>query len=139
MSDALPIQVTSIGLFEPNDKASAFLIQKLEAWLNFQALAAEWFSDESHIVKFKFQIMPETEFYQHQLPQELNWQTLSLPTVTGVFHHNTNTMHFDTYLMLSNSEINEMMDAPSKVEEKLQTLLKTTMNWQGAHYKLAKV
>ena len=139
MQDDLPIKVSSKGLFEQDDKSSSFLIHKLEAWLNFQALLANWYQDESQITHFSFQVLPESQFYQHQLDQELIWKSFELPGVTGVYHHDEEQSSFESYLMLSNSELDDMMKHPANVEARLKQKLRATINVQAVIYQLQPI
>ena len=134
MDESLPIQVTSEGLFEKGDQSSERLFQKLEAWLNFQTLLANWYQDESLVIKIKLSLMPENVFYGHELDQTLTWQSFENKTLTGVYHHNQSNTEFDSYLMLSKADLNDMMSHPEKVENLFKQKLKFAINELGKHY-----
>ena len=136
-NDVLPITVKAEGLFEQNDKSSQFLVSKLEAWLNFQALCADWYANDKLVVKLNFTILPETTFYQHQLDANKTWQNLTTPL--AVYHHDTNVRSFSIYLMLTKEDISSAMEAPQKVEEMLQTKLASTANQLISEYHLSAI
>jgi len=54
MQDKLPITISSDGQFS---SALAPLLHKLEMWLNFQALKANWYENEKHILSFHFTLI----------------------------------------------------------------------------------
>lgn len=136
MEQDLPITVTSQGLFEAGDKSSEFLMTKLEAWLNFKALQANWYGDESLVVSMNIVIMPEKVFLDNKVDKSLKWQTFSSNTTTALFNHDPENFRFKSFLMLSNDELNDAMSNPKKVEDMLQKKLGTVANHFGEFYKL---
>lgn len=137
MEQDLPITVTSQGLFEAGDKSSEFLMTKLEAWLNFKALQANWYGDENLVVSIHITIMPEKVFLDNQVDKSLKWQSLSNINTTALFNHDEPSKTFRSFLMLSNDELNEAMANPAKVETMLQKKLATTVNHFASFYSLA--
>ena len=139
MDHNLPITVTSKGLFEAGDKSSEFLMTKLEAWLNFKALQANWYGDEDLVLTINVSIMPEKLFLDNQVDRSLKWQSLSSNTTTALFNHNESITSFTCFLMLSNDELNETMAKPQKVEDMLQNKLATVANHFGEFYELNNI
>jgi len=60
----LPITIVADSKFPDSLKPS---INKLEMWLNFQALKANWYGDESFILTFNFTILRTLEEKQQHL------------------------------------------------------------------------
>ena len=58
MQDKLPITITSEGQFS---NALTPLLHKLEMWLNFQALKANWYENEESILAFHFTLIRQLE------------------------------------------------------------------------------
>lgn len=54
MQDKLPISIKADSQF-PNSITP--LLNKLEMWINFQALKADWYSNEDYILSFDFTIL----------------------------------------------------------------------------------
>jgi hypothetical protein len=136
METDLPITLSIKGLFEAGDKSSAFLISKLEAWLNFKALGANWYSDETLVVNIDFTILPESQFMDLQLDTADNWIPINLPGLTAVYRHDMTKQHFNCMVMLSNDELSEAMKDGSKVENTFQLKLGTAANVLATYYHL---
>lgn len=137
MTEALPISFTTQGLFESGDSKSEFLISKLEGWLNYRGLCANWYADETLIISMAICLLPEKVFLSHQVDQNKTWSTLTEPT--ALFHHDKNQHHFECYVMLSNDEIDEAMKAPQTLEQKLQVKLAAVANHFAGFYHLAAI
>jgi hypothetical protein len=67
--EAAPITVTADTNFSSSLKP---LLNKLEMWLNFQALKANWYGDEDHILIFDFTLV-RTLDEKKQLMNTDNW------------------------------------------------------------------
>lgn len=137
MTEALPITFSIKGLFEPGDSRSEFLISKLEAWLNYRGLCANWYADESLVVNMDICLLPEKLFLSQQVSQDKNWQSLSDPT--AIYHHDSQNHLFECYLMLSNQEIEQAMASPNELEHKLQIKLAAVANTFASKYHLASI
>lgn len=137
MTEALPITFTTQGLFESGDSKSEFLITKLEGWLNYRGLCANWYADEAMIASMAICLLPEKIFLNHQVDQGKTWSTLDNPT--ALFHHNTEKRHFKCYLMFSNEEIDHAMKAPASLEQTLQIKLAATVNHFASFYHLPAI
>ncbi len=137
MAEALPITFTTKGLFESGDDKSDFLISKLEAWLNYRGLCANWYADEALVVNMSICLLPEGLFMSQQVEQNENWQTIKEPI--AIYRHDKSRFHFDCYLMISNQEIDEAMKAPQQLENKLQIKLAAVANHFASQYHLAAI
>ena len=69
MKQSLPITLTTDGHFSDLLKP---LITKLELWINFQALKADWYSNEDYALSFDFIIIRTLEEKSQQLTAD-NW------------------------------------------------------------------
>lgn len=137
MAEALPISFTSKGLFESGDTKSEFLISKLEAWLNYRGLCANWYADESLVVNMSICLLPEKLFLSHQVEPNKQWQSLQEPV--ALYHHDKEQHFFDCYLMLSNQEIEQAMAKPQTLEHTLQLKLANVANHFANKYHLAAI
>lgn len=136
MQSDLPITLTTKGLFEAGDKNSQFLISKLEAWLNFKALGANWYGDESLVVNIDFTVLPESQFMDLQLDTEQSWVPINLPNLTAVYHHDMSKHHFTCMVMFSNDELSAAMKDGSQVENTFQVKLAACANVLAVYYHL---
>ena len=126
MTEDLPISLCTQGLFEPDDKASGFLIRKLAAWLNFQALVSHWYEDASKVVSFDLTLLPDEQFYRQDV--EADWQTVTQDGLVAVFQFSDTSEHFKAYILLSNNEIDDFMKDGQVVEPSLRQKLARTLN-----------
>jgi len=139
MDESIPIQIYTKGLFEKGDVSSGRLLQKLEAWLNFQTLLANWYQDESLVIKIKLCLMPENVFYEHKLDENLNWESFKDKSITGVYYHDQTNTEFESYIMLPKADLNEIMNHPEKVEQYFQIKLGSAANEMGGIYDYAQI
>ncbi len=139
MDTDLPITLTTKGLFEANDKSSGFLISKLEAWLNFKALSANWYANEAMIVKMAFTVLPEAHFMDLQVDSKDNWIPITTASLTAVYRHDLTAKQFTCFIMLSNEELNQAMKDGSKVEGNFQTKLAEAANTLAHYYHLPTI
>lgn len=137
MNEALPISFTIKGLFESGDSKSEFLVSKLEAWLNYRGLCANWYADETLVVKMNICLLPEKLFLSQQVDQDKDWQSLTEPT--ALFYHDKDKYAFDCFLMLSNQEIEQAMAKPQEFEHTLQVKLAAIANHFANQYHLAAI
>lgn len=137
MSESLPLTVKSEDLFEQGDRSSSYLLTKLEAWLNFQALCANWYADESSIVQCHFTFLPEQSFYHKELNSDITWHNLKQPML--VYSHDKTNKTFNVFVMLSKDELNTAMNNPKNVEVMLQNKLSQSANQLVAEYKLSPI
>ena len=139
MEDELPITVTSKGLFEASDKSSQYLFTKLEGWINFQGLRANWYADENLVVKMNIVILPEDLFLDNEVDRSKTWQTISNKDFTAIYHHDEFNTSFDSFIMLSNDEIEYAMNHGKEVESIFQNKLKTLVNSLVGFYRLESI
>ncbi|NVK24347.1 MAG: hypothetical protein HWE10_05420 [Gammaproteobacteria bacterium] len=139
MDHNLPINVTSEGLFEKGDKSSNFLMTKLSAWLNFETMKVDWYGDEDLVLKVDFTLMPEQVFLDNQVDNSQMWQTFSDVDTTALFHHDESNTTINTFVMLSNDELNHVMAKPNQVEPLVQNKLKKLINHFATLYNLESI
>lgn len=132
----LPIKVKTQDLFETGDKASGYLLSKLEAWVNFQTLAANWFADEDFIIDLTMTLLPETSFLDLQVDSTL-WQTIQLASFTAVYMKQQRSVQ--AYIMLSNDELNTAMTQSAKVESLMQDKLRIMTNIAAKSFSLPSI
>ena len=137
MTESLPLTVTSEDLFEKGDRTSSYLLTKLEAWLNFQALCANWYADEDFVVQCHFTFLPEQSFYNKELRSDIAWHNIQQPML--VYSHDKTNKTFNVFVMLSNDEINTAMNNPKQVEAMLQHKLSDSANQLVSEYQLAPI
>lgn len=139
MNNDLPIKVDSKGLFEAGDKSSKFLMTKLEAWLNFKALSANWYADESLVISMSLTLLPEVQFLNQQVDNDKQWLSISEKSVTAIYTHYKDNHSFESYIMFSNEELNKAMENPRNVENMLQIKLASAANKMAQHYHLMAI
>jgi len=69
MQQGLPITITADGQFSDSLKP---LLNKLEMWINYQALKVNWYCSEDCTLAFNFCIVRTIDEKLHQ-PTEANW------------------------------------------------------------------
>jgi hypothetical protein len=132
-----PLSVTTKYLFDSNDPSSNSLLTRIEAWLNFNALKQNWFGDESLIVQMDFTFMPESKFLDQDVDDQ--WQTIQLPGVVAVYHHDKASTQFTCYIMLNNDDLKFLMDNPKDVETEFRTKLTKAANKLGSKYHFSPI
>lgn len=137
MTESLPLTVKSEDLFEKDDPSSSYLLTKLEAWLNFQALCANWYADERNVVQCHFTFLPEQSFYKKELNSDMTWHNLKQPML--IYSHDKQKKSFDVFVMLSHDELNNAMNNPKDVETMLQKKLSDSANQLVSEYQLSPI
>ncbi len=125
----LPITVTSKGMFESNDENAVFLMEKLQGWINFQALAANWYSDENNIVTIKITLMPEKAYLRCDEQSSDLWRPIQTSGLSALLMANENLNTHCCIVAIGNADLKEMMDDGKKVEPNLQALLVSACNY----------
>lgn len=69
MQQRLPITIAADGQFS---KSLNPLLTKLEKWINFQALKADWYSNENRLLSFDFTLIKNMEKKTQDLTSD-NW------------------------------------------------------------------
>lgn len=137
MPNDLPITLKIKYLFEESDHKASRLITKVEAWLNFRALAANWYADENKVIEIDFTVMPESKFLEQEVDEK--WQQVKLSTGLAVYLHNKPKCHFNCFVMLANEEIKNLMKQPETLETFLQQRLAEVASHLGQSYQLAEL
>jgi len=136
--EPLPIRVEIKHLFEAGDVKSQSLIERLQAWINFQTLAANWFADESQIVDVSIVLLPQNHFLDLELNTEQVWQSIQI-TDDYVYTANSKTNSANIYVGLSNTTLKSLMEHPEKVNEGFQEIIKNATNLVAPEFKLSKI
>ena len=125
--EQLPIVVSIKGLFEPNDKSALFLIEKLQAWLNFRALTNNWFVNENSIVSVKLEVMPEPIFDSHVKSLSGPWNSFTINNDDAIALNQG--LQFHCCLKLNNEDVKKMMGDGKIVEPLMQLKLTACINY----------
>ncbi len=136
--EPLPIRVEIKHLFEAGDVKSQSLIERLQAWINFQTLAANWFADESQIVDVSIVLLPQNRFLDLELDTEQVWQSIQI-TDDYVYTANAEANTANIYVGLSNTTLKSLMKHPEKVNEGFQEIIKNATNLVAPEFKLSKI
>lgn len=134
----LPVRVNIEYLFESIDPKSRYLIDKLNAWINFQTLAANWFADESRIIDLQITLLPENHFLDLELDNQQNWQTANLAN-QFVFSIDSVSLKSSVYGCLKQDTIKQLMEEPQSVEGYFQDVIKSAVNLIAADFKLTSI
>lgn len=86
MQDGFPIAITIHPDLSPRLGKAAMIAAKTEAWINFQALKAGWYADESCVLNFDFTLMTREIFDQHRSNMTTSNWTVSADENTAFFH-----------------------------------------------------
>ena len=128
-SETLPIEISTNGIFDKNDQRAAFLIEKLQAWINFQALASNWYADESYIINIKLTLVAEKQFLNLPQYNSDGWIKINAEGLTALLKCGLSELEFESIVAISNSDLKEMMDDGSIVEPQFQSLIMTACNY----------
>ncbi|GAB2993482.1 hypothetical protein [Psychrosphaera aestuarii] len=127
--EALPIEISTNGIFDKNDQRASFLIEKLQAWINFQALASNWYADESYIINIKLTLVAEKQFLNLPQYNSDGWIKINAEGLTALLKCGLSELEFESIVAVSNSDLKEMMDDGSIVEPQFQSLIMTACNY----------
>ena len=141
-SEDLPILVSTAGLFEKGDSRSQFLIEKLQAWFNYQALVSGWYAHESNTLELQVVLTPERYFLDLAQSEgnakseavDESWTNLQVPSITGLIKVDGQNVRL--IVAISTDDLKDMMDNPNLVESQLQLLLKNIGNYIAGEFKL---
>ncbi|QTH64151.1 hypothetical protein J1N51_01290 [Psychrosphaera ytuae] len=125
----LPIIVDVKGLFDLKDHKTAAMLERVNAWINFQALGANWFADESAIPSFYIELYPENQYLQQSKQLSAGWNTATGGGFTGIVSCDLDTLQFKCIAAIANQDLKEMMDDGSIVESNLQAMSKHICNY----------
>lgn len=121
MHDSLPITVAADQAFS---STLAPLIKKLEMWINFQALKANWYQDERIILSFNFMLVKTIE--EKQLPLE-HWVV-----DTGVaYQHQSNNLNTQALIA-----IEDLIKINKGIEQAIKNRLIRVANAVAKQYRL---
>ncbi|MFT4928299.1 MAG: hypothetical protein ACI8WB_004418 [Phenylobacterium sp.] len=73
MQDGFPIVIKVHPQLLAANPQLAGVAAKVEAWLNFAALSALWYGDESCVLEFEFTLVTTKIFSQDEQYQGVNW------------------------------------------------------------------
>jgi hypothetical protein len=141
-TDDLPILVSTAGLFEDGDNRSLFLIEKLQAWFNYQALVSDWYADEANKLELQIVLTPEQYFLDlaksnntsQNESHHKSWTSLQMPSIAGLI--NIEGQNVKLITAISTEDLKDMMEKPSIVESQLQVLLKNIGNYIASEFRL---
>lgn len=125
----LPITVNVKSLFDTSDHKTAAMLERVNAWINFKALGANWFCDESKITTIEITLFPESHYLKIPELADPNWSKVLNGGFTGVQKNNTDALSFICIAAIANADIKEMMDNGQLVEQNLQQLCRTICNY----------
>ena len=113
--EALPITIIADNQFSSSLKP---LLKKLEIWLNFQALKANWFADEDFILSFHFTFIKTLEA-KSQYFQENNY------TIEPgyAFSYNENNLTTTAFIAIA-----DLAKNPKNIEQKIKERLTKVAN-----------
>ena len=127
MQDGFPI---TVALDKPLKSASK-LAAKIEAWINFQALTAGWFGDESQVLNFEFTIVTSETFIEHLNNPDIHHWTVAENHQYAFIHH-SNDLQTKALITLSQQDVGD-------VEQALKGKLATVANLVVREYGLAEL
>lgn len=142
LNETLPISVSFQRIFAAGNPAAEKLQIKLEAWANFQALAANWFANEENIYQMAIVIAQTNDKSQSDeesaRPNDYPY-SLANDKFTLYWRKQTDNKRFNMLVALKPDAIEELMAEPSKVSAKLQHCLGTSLNLAAEQLSLNKI
>lgn len=105
MSEQLPISITSSReLVNQFDKLNS-IVNKLEAQLNFQTLAANWYGDEENILSIQLGLETPTSFEQQKQARLANEMNHYSDDVFSYYSTTENSQHLGCCISITQAEL----------------------------------
>ena len=97
MQAALPITITADGQFSSSLDP---LLNKLEMWINYQALKAQWFANETCSLYFDFKLIRSLD-EKAQLTSDNQW----VVTPGYAYHYDNNNLNISPNNSINNNNV----------------------------------
>jgi hypothetical protein len=108
---------------------------KIQAWINFAALKAAWYADETCVVEIEFTLMDEPTFSEKTTNLSPSKWTVE-PTKGFALTHDKSTFKAQVLLGFSSKETQNCTASSAALEPLLQSKLTHTANLIGRDYGL---
>ena len=135
----LPIKVHVNALFDTSDPKTAAMLERVNAWINFKALGAQWYKDESYVTSIDITLYPESHYLTLPELKDTNWSAVFNAGFSGLQKNTSNSLEHICIAAIANADIKEMMENGKLVEQNLQQLTLTICNYLTLNQPLPKI
>ncbi|TEW49867.1 hypothetical protein [Psychromonas algicola] len=114
-AEALPITITADQGFS---SALRPLLHKLEMWINFQALKADWYGDENHVLTFNYMFVKTLEDKKQEMKVD-NW----VVEKGFAYHYQSSSLTTNAFI-----EISDLVKNKTGIEQAIKSRLTRVAN-----------
>ena len=133
MQEGFPIVISVDEPLKAKASGLPALAANLEAWINFQALKAGWYSDENLVLAFDISLRDAQTFETESA--QLGTDNWTVQPQQYAFHHDSANQRTIAFICLSDEQLRA---GGSAVQQQLQTALKAVCNQVAEQYSLIK-
>ncbi|QYK12198.1 hypothetical protein K0I63_15840 [Shewanella rhizosphaerae] len=126
MQQGFPITITADDRFSSSLKP---LLAKLEMWINFQALKADWYGKEDHVLTFDFTLLRTLDEKAEQLSSE-NWIV-----EPGYAYHYENCR----LMTIAFIAVDDLVERGTGIEQEIKSRLVAVANAVGLQHGFIKL
>ena len=125
-----PMTISAAGNFSDSLKP---LLAELEMWLNFQALKADWYSNEAHVLQFNFSLVRSLT---DAMAQQMKETDSSSWVVAGGYAYlfEANTLHTEAYIA-----VDDLLKSGIGIEREIKTRLLAVANAVAVEHDLLRL
>ncbi len=126
MQQGFPITITADDRFSSSLKP---LLAKLEMWINFQALKADWYGKEDHILSFDFTLVRTLDEKAEQLISE-SW----IVEPGYAYHYESSRLMTIAFIA-----VDDLLERGTGIEEEIKSRLVVVANAAGRQHGLITI
>ena len=125
-----PMTISAAGNFSDSLKP---LLAELEMWLNFQALKADWYSNEAHVLQFNFSLVRSLT---DAMAQQIKETDSSTWVVAGGYAYlfEAKTLHTEAYIA-----VDDLLKSGIGIEREIKTRLLAVANAVAVEHDLLRL
>ena len=125
-----PMTISAAGNFSDSLKP---LLAELEMWLNFQALKADWYSNEAHVLQFNFSLVRSLTDAMAQQTREMDSSSW---VVAGGYAYlfEAKTLHTKAYIA-----VDDLLKSGTGIEREIKTRLLAVANAVAVEHDLLRL
>ncbi|QYJ81727.1 hypothetical protein [Shewanella aegiceratis] len=126
MQQGFPITITADDRFSSSLKP---LLAKLEMWINFQALKADWYGKEDHILSFDFTLVRTLDEKAEQLISE-SW----IVEPGYAYHYESSRLMTIAFIA-----VDDLLQRGTAIEQEIKSRLVAVANAVGQQHGLITI
>ena len=123
MQQGFPITITADDRFSSSLKP---LLAQLEMWINFQALKADWYGNEEHILSFDFTLVRTLDDKAELLTSE-NW----VVEPSYAYHYESSSLMTIAFIA-----VDDLLERGTGIEQEIKSRLVAVANGVGRQHGL---